>query len=747
MKIHLNNKYIARVAVPLIILLLVMTGVLYASTYQYFIKLYSQAVCEKEIDVLRQKNNTFIYLTENIKSLISTIRMNSAVMALCYEENLDLHTELDAEKQLDGVRLSSDMIQSIYLFNQRGDKVYVAMDQGDRMYYRTSFFDGTIYSYLDEINNYGTYTPNARRITLPNGKTADVLTFIVYDYFKQTEHIDGVVAINVPVSWLIKKMDVDGSISDTGKKVMLINDDGIVTFSSRSGEFLEDKSGQPHVSRVMAENKNAGYFEEEIDGEKYLVSYLKKGYSNWTFIGMSSYSEVLEQLRPIQIFTAGVSASVFLAGLALVIILSRRIAGSLKKMEAQVKSLKDENRKFALARRDEFISSLLKEGVQNAGGMEEEYHRYELATRPAEAYFLVVFEVDRFHAFCKSSNLDERNEKMRRLLVLVQEHFGKDYPCDAGVVSESQIVALCNIAGFSEIDQIVEKVTAGVKGLQSAVTEELTISVSASVSEVGDTCRELPYLFEEAVNNLQYRYLLGHRAVIFPFMVPAKKAEIPLKELKQEEENLVSALARMKARETGELLRRYFEKLSALPPYEIRMFILNLLMQVKNKVVDGNILLELDEWNMQSLMSDITDVETLDEIYQIINAFFVEITEQLSQQRQRKYQSMVEDIKAHIEENYMQENLSINSIADLEKLSVAYLGRIFKEVQGCSIADYIMQVRLNHAVDLLTNSDTSVNAIAGQVGFVNSSYFYYVFKKSYEMTPNQYRLQLKREEC
>ena len=108
---------------------------------------------------------------------------------------------------------------------------------------------------------------------------------------------------------------------------------------------------------------------------------------------------------------------------------------------------------------------------------------------------------------------------------------------------------------------------------------------------------------------------------------------------------------------------------------------------------------------------------------------------------------MVEDIKAHIEENYMQENLSINSIADLEKLSVAYLGRIFKEVQGCSIADYIMQVRLNHAVDLLTNSDTSVNAIAGQVGFVNSSYFYYVFKKSYEMTPNQYRLQLKREEC
>ena len=60
-------------------------------------------------------------------------------------------------------------------------------------------------------------------------------------------------------------------------------------------------------------------------------------------------------------------------------------------------------------------------------------------------------------------------------------------------------------------------------------------------------------------------------------------------------------------------------------------------------------------------------------------------------------------------------------------------------MEGKSVSEYIMSVRLEKAEELLKNSQISINTIATQVGFVNNSYFYSVFKKAHGVTPNQWR--------
>jgi AraC-like DNA-binding protein len=65
--------------------------------------------------------------------------------------------------------------------------------------------------------------------------------------------------------------------------------------------------------------------------------------------------------------------------------------------------------------------------------------------------------------------------------------------------------------------------------------------------------------------------------------------------------------------------------------------------------------------------------------------------------------------------------------------------RYFKETMGTSFVDYLKEYRLTMAARLLLSSDSSILAIASEVGFDNLSYFNRSFKKQYKVTPSQYR--------
>lgn len=71
-----------------------------------------------------------------------------------------------------------------------------------------------------------------------------------------------------------------------------------------------------------------------------------------------------------------------------------------------------------------------------------------------------------------------------------------------------------------------------------------------------------------------------------------------------------------------------------------------------------------------------------------------------------------------------------------------YLSRCLKKSTGLSFKDYLLQVRLDHAVNLLKNSSLSINEISITVGYQNETYFYKKFKEKFKCTPAEYRKSL-----
>ncbi len=84
------------------------------------------------------------------------------------------------------------------------------------------------------------------------------------------------------------------------------------------------------------------------------------------------------------------------------------------------------------------------------------------------------------------------------------------------------------------------------------------------------------------------------------------------------------------------------------------------------------------------------------------------------------------------------------TLAELAKssgLSRTYLSCVFKEVTGTRLQDYIAQVRLEKAKDLLGDIDLKIKQIAHEVGFSDPNYFCRSFKKKTGLIPTNWRLQ------
>ena len=78
-------------------------------------------------------------------------------------------------------------------------------------------------------------------------------------------------------------------------------------------------------------------------------------------------------------------------------------------------------------------------------------------------------------------------------------------------------------------------------------------------------------------------------------------------------------------------------------------------------------------------------------------------------------------------------------IAEQVGLSQSYVCKVFKKKYGMGISQYINQVRIEHAKELIRSGDQNLKVIALQVGFSGDVQFIRVFKKYELITPGKYR--------
>lgn len=96
-------------------------------------------------------------------------------------------------------------------------------------------------------------------------------------------------------------------------------------------------------------------------------------------------------------------------------------------------------------------------------------------------------------------------------------------------------------------------------------------------------------------------------------------------------------------------------------------------------------------------------------------------------------------VKNYLHHNYMRHDVSLDTVSTMVEMNPSYFSVQFKRHFGVNFVDYLTELRIQAAKELLADPIRPAAEVAGMVGYVSANYFSRAFKKKTGMTPSQYR--------
>jgi two-component system, response regulator YesN len=118
--------------------------------------------------------------------------------------------------------------------------------------------------------------------------------------------------------------------------------------------------------------------------------------------------------------------------------------------------------------------------------------------------------------------------------------------------------------------------------------------------------------------------------------------------------------------------------------------------------------------------------------------FAIEYSDYLVQLRQNTAKGTINMVENEMEENYA-ENISLKSLGEKYFINSVYLGQVFRKKYGCAFKDYLNNIRIRKAAEMMLQTDKKVYEIAVDVGYKNQEYFINKFEEIYGVTPTRFR--------
>jgi len=104
-----------------------------------------------------------------------------------------------------------------------------------------------------------------------------------------------------------------------------------------------------------------------------------------------------------------------------------------------------------------------------------------------------------------------------------------------------------------------------------------------------------------------------------------------------------------------------------------------------------------------------------------------------------KTRMLMGKVKKYLRHNYMLHDISLDTVSAILHINSSYFSVLFKRSFGVNFVDYLTELRMNAAKELLTDPLRPTAEIAEMVGYDNANYFTRAFKKKTGMTPTEFR--------
>ncbi|WP_217593713.1 AraC family transcriptional regulator [Cohnella sp. GbtcB17] len=631
---------------------------------------------------------------------------------------------------------------SIYIYSRNSKTFYTASKSSvNAVQAYSDFYDADARSLVERFGDYKRLAPIPRILPVPtpikDSKTANVYTFVFYDLQGASRDIDNMVMLNVPESWM---KDAIASLDrNQNGSTFVVDGKGTLVTSTETFPFLENLSGKPYVKQALSGSSayETGYFVGDVEGARSLVVYSKHEATGWIFMRVLPYDTIMGKIDTMKKTVLIVCFIILLLGVSVSFFLSKSLYKPIEKVLARLNALMKEKRNNDYQLRQNFMRQLLRYGGHRwQPNLESEMKTLDIAFDPAGDFVVVLLVIDRFDAFAGRYPFNDRVLLKYGVMNIASECFAAMGGARECVdMDEKTIAVLANGGALAE-----SSVHEAVRRVQDATERYLRLSLSASVSRVGDGLAEVSDLYEEAHLQWEFKFTEGYRCLLHgrrhrpqataAFIYPATL-----------EHNMLETLKLGKAEEA----RKRFDEIVRCVDPPVYLVYNMLFNQLAFSISSATAYMDKGsgaaaDYDFGAFVQRMHLLETL----QDVRDHFGELIDQLCQgfrekKNNAKHDNLIASIDDIIRQQYADRELSLYKIAEMLDMSPAYLGRIFKKLTLKSVPDYLNEYRVERAKELLVATPHSIEEISQKTGYNNSTYFYKVFKKYTGLTPAEYR--------
>lgn len=733
------GKLFFSMTVSIVATILILSTILYLN----FEKIVQDQTFSQTMERLEQTTREASAMSVTASTFAKQIYRDQHIAKLLELPDVSPEEVKTAISQLNNYRETSPFIDSIYVFNAQAGTFFVSASMSTlAVYAEREFYDDEMVGMVQQISRYEPFMPLPRQIPMDRlsssigEKFRDVYSFVLYDTLAKEEKRD-VVVVNIKGGQLHRKIDDDPIHSEDN--TFIVDGSGKLVSSGWSYPMLHNLSASPYIARILDKADKPGYFVEEVEGVKSLVTHSARDYLGWQYVRIVSYDSITARIDDMKKKTALTAMIILLLGLGFSYLVSRKLFHGLNKKLSDLRVLEIERRDSLQSLRNGWVRHLLLGWEKSdAGHVRKQFQKLHIDMAADQTFRALLFRIDRYRSFVEE--YDNEDRKLFRYAIgnIVQEIMAPHFRVFAADMGEDGVAAL--IHPGEPYPDSEEAVLAGlIKQVQEAVTAYLKLTVTASYS-LPDRIDSVQRLFEQALEASYYRLFRGRESIIDYRSVELGKQKTyhyPRNKEKQLIEELMLGKRDEVRRIFGEIIHEAAQ--CSLESFQLALsgvtFELNNAIQTLKPYAGTG-----GESDLPSLPAFLYDqVETIDELEERYFAAFDTLVQRMEQKKRGKYDDLTRSIANMIEERYMDPNLSLEMIADELNLSAAYIGRIFKQHTLKTILGYITEVRMNKVRQLLVDSKDSIGEIAEKTGFSNSPYFYKAFKKLNGVTPAEFR--------
>lgn len=665
------------------------------------------------------------------------------------------------------VNSSNGIIESIHVYYKDND---IILSSNNGLVYRNE--DSQTFNldtkWLDEFQKGQTaafWLPKSALKGSTEYGYSQTLTYVKgYPTLSSPDNYKGVISININdtelTDLLVKQQKENESLH-------IIDADGNLVATTTGHTMQESfKAVNPYLNDIAHMTDSIGDRTYNIEGIPHIISYSTIATNGWRIIHVTSIDDFYKELNEIRFIILVISLSVVFLGLLVTVILTRRLYNPLKRITKKLGeslNLPSENGNM---NRSEY--NLINKALDN---LTNEVHtlkhtvdenkplikhniitgllNHTIKDQETYSYRMAMLDFDFEHPFFnvivlkfKSLSLDETDNTglsqtaLYNLIKIFEQVQFDDYQFLATELSDSKMGIILN----SEHDDIAIHIQVLKKLFETLFMDPMVYPytfIGRSISDPWSLYRS----YTDAETLQKYHYFEPSEHFFSGTLIDLRETST-----KKIDPGLIEqfgkALNMKNITHIDETLQKIVQEMQFGPySYEhCNAYLINMTSIVSNFIKD----LEIDSKQIinKTVLMDFKEIDNIILLKHWLLDVIRKSFDYLDQRSKNKNYVAVDKAKAFILA-HLEEDLSLDIVADEVSLSPRYLSKLFKEYTGENFTEFVNRHKMDHAKDLILNTKLTISAISDRFGFSSPAYFIKKFKVAYGMTPNEYRVQQK----